>query len=153
MDGRWQRAIGAVILLCSQSILTAVPTIEIFSEAQNVGIPLEGIAIDPPDRFRWWSEEDGHRLLGVDPLNVLQHAGMHDAPYDIAAGSVFHEIVSVGHPHNLTYITANWAILGTTANSLSIDQRLVTGMFWGEMAAYQGDSSLRLPRWTVNPLR
>jgi hypothetical protein len=140
-DGKVQKVLWAAILLCSQSTLTAIPTIAIFSEMESSGIALEGVAIDSLRQFQWWSEEDGHRILGAEPLDALLLARVQDEPPIAAARDAFWETSAAGHRDNLYYITAGRTEFAPTPPSISIDQRLASSMFGGEMSLRYYNSS------------
>lgn len=49
LAGFAQTTLWAAIIVCHQSVLTAVPTITIFSDVQSVGLCVEGIVVSAPD--------------------------------------------------------------------------------------------------------
>lgn len=53
-----------IAILCSPSVLAGFPTITVYSEIQNKGIPLEGIALESLDAFHWLSARGSEAPTG-----------------------------------------------------------------------------------------
>ncbi len=135
VEGTTHRVVCILIALCLESILTAFPTIELYSGVQNTGIPIEGIRIEAihalPRR-----DTDTRELwtAGPAPASPSPHSF---EEFSTAASPV------PEHNDDLGHIDAGWTGWVIVPARTPADLPFTSSTVWTATMAYPGDGSLR----------
>jgi hypothetical protein len=142
MEGATWKTLWAIIILCCESLLTAVPTITIFSEPQSAGLHLEGIALDSLGTLR---------PIAVDRLAEPPILGVPESPRHADLVGKGRTTVVPEYPfgassfsprHDLDYITCST----TRAIWMPVNCRFASGISWSETAPFRHEHALWLSR-------
>ena len=137
-----QKTLWAVVVLCYQSMLTAVPTITIVSNSLSPGIPLEGIVLESLDPFRSIETEGLAEIRTAEGWDTVGRPRLFEEDSPAIAPEFTPGMNFSGSRYDLDYITCS----ATPTTWTSADRRLVLGMPWPEMTPFHNAGVLWSPR-------
>lgn len=152
MEGAAHKAVWIFLTLCLESVLTAFPTISVYSEIQSTGIPLEGIVVEAPDAFLW-QNSDNSELWTAGPMDASWYSRLFEESSVAAVLQIPRGTGVPGPGDALGYIDPGWTEPVIVPAQTPADSPFTSSMAWMEMTTYSGDGSLRPSRRYSDPYR